>query len=97
MQKLKLKSIYMLWKSCSSGYTEHNKLGFPIFGFFCDFIQFFQVAGKTHKRGRYVLRVAPWKTSKDHRQGPSLHQTPWNYLGLCNVVQGGKGRRSRPD
>jgi hypothetical protein len=26
-----------------------------------------------------------------------LHQTPWNYLGLCNVVQGGKGRCGLPN
>jgi hypothetical protein len=37
------------------------------------------------------LRKAPWNFSKDHRQAPSLHQTPWNYLGLCNVDQGARG------
>jgi hypothetical protein len=41
----------MLWKSCSSSYAERNKIGFVIFGFFYDFIRFFKVAAKTHKRG----------------------------------------------
>jgi hypothetical protein len=48
-QKLKLKSIYMFWESCSFGYTEHNKIGFGIFGFFFDFILNLQVAAKTLK------------------------------------------------
>jgi hypothetical protein len=30
----------MLWESCSSGYTEYNKIRFAIFGFYCDFIRF---------------------------------------------------------
>jgi hypothetical protein len=49
-KKLKLKSIYMFWESGSSSYTEHNKIMFAIFGFFCDFMRFFKVAAKTHKR-----------------------------------------------
>jgi hypothetical protein len=51
-----------------------------------------------HNKGEETFREwPPWNVSNDHRQALSLHQTPWNYLGLCNVVQGGKGRRGLPD
>jgi hypothetical protein len=40
----------MLWESCSSSYTKHNKIEFAIFGFLSDFLRFFKVAAKTHKR-----------------------------------------------
>jgi hypothetical protein len=43
------------------------------------------------------LRKAPWNFSKDYKQAPSFHQPPWNYLRLCNVVQGGAGRCGLPD
>jgi hypothetical protein len=32
-QTLQLKSIYTFWESCSSSYTEHNKIGFAILDF----------------------------------------------------------------
>jgi hypothetical protein len=51
----------MLWESCSSCYTEHNKIEFAIVRFFCDFIWFFKVTAKTHKRGRIILHKDPWK------------------------------------
>jgi hypothetical protein len=35
----------MFRESCSSSYTEHNKIGFAIFGFFYDFIGILQVTG----------------------------------------------------
>jgi hypothetical protein len=61
-QKLKLKSIYMFWESCSSSYTEHKKIGFAIFGFFCDFIRILQVAAKSTQRGKnHILHTGPWK------------------------------------
>jgi hypothetical protein len=47
MQTLELKSIYILSRNCSSSYTEHNKIGFKIFGFFYDVIWTLQVAAKT--------------------------------------------------
>jgi hypothetical protein len=49
MQKLELKSIYMLSRNCSPSHTEHNKIGLEIFGFFYDFIFILQVATKTQK------------------------------------------------
>jgi hypothetical protein len=41
---------YMLRESCSSSYTEHNKIGFAIFGFFCDLLWILQGAAETHQR-----------------------------------------------
>jgi hypothetical protein len=56
-QKLKLKSIYMLWESCSSSHTEDNKISFAFFGFFCDFIYSLQVTAKAHQRGKNLLAL----------------------------------------
>jgi hypothetical protein len=49
MQKLKLKSRYKFCESGNSSHTKHSKIGFAIFGFFCDFIWILQVAAKTLK------------------------------------------------
>jgi hypothetical protein len=40
----------MLRESCSSSYTEHNKIKFAIFGFFYDFISNLQDTAKTLKK-----------------------------------------------
>jgi hypothetical protein len=40
----------MIWKSSSSSYTKHNKIGFGIFGFVYDFISNLQDTAKTLKR-----------------------------------------------
>jgi hypothetical protein len=50
MQKLKLKSIYMLCRKCSSSDTEHNKIGLAFFGFFCNLICILQLAAETQQR-----------------------------------------------
>jgi hypothetical protein len=51
----------MLCKSCRPSHTEHNKIGFTIFGFFYDLILNLQVAAKTLNKGRIILRRDPWK------------------------------------
>jgi hypothetical protein len=56
----------MLWKSCSSSYTEHNKIGFEIFGFFYDFISNLQDTAKTLKRWRIILHADPCQLLKVH-------------------------------
>jgi hypothetical protein len=82
----------MLWESFSSSYTEQNKIEFLQFlDFSVILYRFYKLLVKHNKGGRIILRVAPWNFSKDHRYAPSLHQTSWNYLGLCNVVQGARG------
>jgi hypothetical protein len=40
----------MLWESCSYSYTEHNKIGIAIFGFFYNFISNLQDTVKTLKK-----------------------------------------------
>jgi hypothetical protein len=57
MQKLELKSISMLCKSCWPSHTEHNKIGFAIFGFLCDFKWILQFTAKAHQRGRIFLAL----------------------------------------
>jgi hypothetical protein len=59
-QKQKLKSIYMLWGSCSFSQTEYNKVGFAIFGFFCELIWNLQVTGSNNKIGKNLLALSPW-------------------------------------
>jgi hypothetical protein len=49
----------MLWESCSYSYTEHHKIGFAIFGFFCDFTRILQGAAETHKRGKIHFANRP--------------------------------------
>jgi hypothetical protein len=50
MQKLKLKSIYMLCKNCRPSHTDHNKIGFAIFDFFVILYGFYKVRLK-HTKG----------------------------------------------
>jgi hypothetical protein len=38
--------------SCSSSHKEHKKIGFAIFGFFCDLIWILQVAANKTQRGK---------------------------------------------
>jgi hypothetical protein len=42
----------MFCRSCSSSYTENNKIGFAFFGFFCELIWILQVAAKNTQRGK---------------------------------------------
>jgi hypothetical protein len=51
----------MIWESCSSSYTKHNKIGFAIFGFFCDLIWILQDPARTLKGVRITFRDGPWK------------------------------------
>jgi hypothetical protein len=74
-----------LGESCSSCYTEYNKIGFAIFGFFCDFIRILQDPVKAHKRGRFVLQSDPWNFLWVHNKVLGSHKTPQNYLEPYNV------------
>jgi hypothetical protein len=47
MQNVELNGIYIHCRFCSSSYTEHNKIGFAIFGFLYDFILNLQGTVKT--------------------------------------------------
>jgi hypothetical protein len=59
MQKLRLKSIYMLCRNCSPSHTEHRKIGFAIFGFLYYFILNLQVTGPNSQTGRIYLSLGP--------------------------------------
>jgi hypothetical protein len=59
MQKLELKSIYMLCRNCSPSHTKHNRIGFAFFGFFYDFILNLQVIGPKSQTGRNYLCPGP--------------------------------------
>jgi hypothetical protein len=50
----------MLWESCSSSHTEHNKISFAIFGFLYDFIGILQGSAQGVKVWLLVLRTGPW-------------------------------------
>jgi hypothetical protein len=63
----------MFWKSCSFGYTEHNKIGFAIFGFF-DFILNLQVAAKTIKGGKNHFAHKPLERLKSSQICPRFAQ-----------------------
>jgi hypothetical protein len=67
MQKLKLKSIYMLCRNFGSSHTKHNKIGFAIFGFFCDFTRFFKAAAKTQHRVKNLLSPHPLEVLNLHK------------------------------
>jgi hypothetical protein len=68
MQKLELKSIYIFCRNCSSSYTEHNKIGFAIFGFFYDFILNLQITGSRGKSWKNLLALGPLELSKPYKQ-----------------------------
>jgi hypothetical protein len=51
----------MFGESYSSGYTEHNKITFAIFGFFYDLLWILQGAAEIHKRVRIILHAGPRK------------------------------------
>jgi hypothetical protein len=66
MQKLELKSIYILCRNCSSSYIVHNKIGFAIFGFFYDFILNSQFTGSKSKIWKNLLALKSSKLLKLH-------------------------------
>jgi hypothetical protein len=88
MQKLELKSIYMLCQNYSPSHTEHRKIGFAILGFFYDFLWILQGAAQTHKGVKILFASRPLEHLKIHRYALRLRKRPWNYLGPCNVVLG---------
>jgi hypothetical protein len=68
MQNLELKSIYVLCRNCSSSYTEHNKIGFAVFGFFYELILNLQVIGSNNKNWKNLLALRPLRLLKLHNQ-----------------------------
>jgi hypothetical protein len=95
-QKINLKSIYMLWKSCSSSYTEHNKIRFAIFGFFCDLLWILQVAGKTLKRVRNLFASRPLDSFPPSQIYPRIAQNTLEVSGASQCGPRAKGRCGQP-
>jgi hypothetical protein len=60
----------MLCKSGSSTYKENNKIGFAIFGFFCELIWNLQVTGSIHKTEKNLLALSPLGTFELSQKGP---------------------------
>jgi hypothetical protein len=96
-QNLKLKSIHMFRESCTFGYTEHNKIGFAIFGFFFDFLRILQGAAETQKGVKILITSRPLEDLKAHNHTLGLRQGPWKFLGPCNAVLKPGRRRNPPD
>jgi hypothetical protein len=55
------KSIYILYKGCSTLHKETRKIDFTIFWFLLEFLQILQTAGKTQKDWRIFLHPGPYK------------------------------------
>jgi hypothetical protein len=84
----------MLWESCSSSYTEHNKIGFAIFGFFYDFILNLQDTVKTLKRWRIIFHADPCQLLKVHICALGLpHRTPTT-VARSPAARWGSGRQT---
>jgi hypothetical protein len=78
----------MFSKSCSFGWTEHNKIEFAIFGFFYDFKSNLQCSAislkgvKIHfakdSLERYVgLQQGPWFAQSTSERRRALQCGPW--------------------
>jgi hypothetical protein len=84
----------MLWESCSYSYTEHNKIGIAIFGFFYNFISNLQDTVKTLKKWRILLRADPCQLLKVHIYAIGLpHRTP-TAVARSPVASWGSGRQT---
>jgi hypothetical protein len=60
----------MFGESCSSSYTEHSKIEFAFFGFFCDFIWNLQVAAITPIGVKIHFAKGPLELFKRSQTGP---------------------------
>jgi hypothetical protein len=63
--------FWMFCKSCSSSHTEHNKIGFAIFGFVYDLIWILQVTGSKGKNQKNLFLPKSVESF-----GPA-HNSPW--------------------
>jgi hypothetical protein len=91
-QKLELKSIYMLRESCSSGHTEHKKIGFAIFGFFYDFISNLQATRSKSESWKNLLALKPSELLKlhNHTLGSNTQALGDNPLHNCTLPRWSK-------
>jgi hypothetical protein len=71
---------------------EHNKIGFVIFGFFCDFIWILQVTAKAHQRGRIFLALGSLELFNFTTLPSTLAARPSNPKNPHRGTLGGGGR-----
>jgi hypothetical protein len=86
----------MFGESYSSCYTEHNKIGFAIFGVFYDFKSILQVSAITHKCLKTLFATRTLERLKPHNHTLSLRKTPQKEFKPRNAALGPWGRRGRP-
>jgi hypothetical protein len=84
----------MLRESCSSSYTEHNKIKFAIFGFFYDFISNLQDTAKTLKKWRILLHADPCQLLKVHIYALGLPHRTLTAVARSPAVRWGSGRQT---
>jgi hypothetical protein len=88
--------MYIFGESCSSCYTEHKKIIFAIFGFFCDFIRILQVAAKSTQRVRNLFACKPLDSCPPSQIYPQIAQNTLEDSGASQCGPRAKGRRGRP-
>jgi hypothetical protein len=86
----------MFGESYSSCYTEHNKIGFAIFGVFYDFKSILQVSAITHKCLKTLFATRTLERLKPHNHTLSLRKTPQKEFKPRNAALGPWGRRGWP-
>jgi hypothetical protein len=80
-----------------SSHTEHNKIGFAMFGCSYNFIWILQVAGKTQRKGKNVFAQGPLERSKASQLCPSFAPNTLEKLGAVQCSPWGTGRRGQPE
>jgi hypothetical protein len=83
----------MFRESCSFSYTEHNKIRFAIFGFFCDLLWILQVAAKSTQRARNLFARRPLDSFPPSQIYPRIAQNTLEVSGASQCGPQAKGRR----
>jgi hypothetical protein len=98
MQNLSHKSIYNLYKSCSTLHKETGKIGFTILWFVCEFLCNLQDSDTTQKNWRIFLQIEPWKRLNPHKNAlvtKNLHTTALGGGGELAAGDVGPGQANK--
>jgi hypothetical protein len=85
----------MLWESCSFSHTEHNKIGFAIFGLFYELILNLQDTGSIHKTVKNLFSPDPLKLLNSHRKALGISAGVLKRLKSSRVYPPTAGRARR--
>jgi hypothetical protein len=77
MQKLSLKSMVMLCKSCRVIHQEPTKLSLHFSDFSRIFYEFYKIHPNTQYYSRLNFQEGPDKNFNLHRSTPGLHKDPY--------------------